>query len=218
MEHKKKLVPGRMETEGLDNELNETDEKATMQITLVSNEKHRFKLPIKHATISNVIKVAFEEDDTSHREITFDCPSKTLERIVAYMKKCEGEETIKIDSPLKIHENSGKELKEIWVKICGPGHGWHADFMWNIAKNRIELAKLTKAADQYEIKGLLLLCVSIYATFLKFCPLDDIDRILDPKITDGNLLPHREDLKDTDLREEEYDQPKKSNDDEKRKV
>jgi len=60
--------------------------------------------------------------------------------------------------------------------------------------------------------------VSIYATFLKFCPLDDIDRILDPKITDGNLLPHREDLKDTDLREEEYDQPKKSNDDEKRKV
>ena len=61
----------------------------------------------------------------------------------------------------------------------------------NAAKNRSQFYKLLKISNLFGISSLLLLGLMYLASLLKFCPPGDIDRVLDPAITDGKLRPMR---------------------------
>eukprot|EP00470_Lotharella_oceanica_P006341 CAMPEP_0170178388 /NCGR_PEP_ID=MMETSP0040_2-20121228/11847_1 /TAXON_ID=641309 /ORGANISM="Lotharella oceanica, Strain CCMP622" /LENGTH=219 /DNA_ID=CAMNT_0010421423 /DNA_START=26 /DNA_END=685 /DNA_ORIENTATION=- len=177
------------------------DAEADDDYKLISNDNPPkiFKVNVKYAMISEVVKIAVEQDKDS-KDSTLDANGEILGYIVDYMNQCKGKDRLEIKSPLKgkVADAQAEDLKPAWTKICGAGNEWYANFMWEIAKNRRKLMMLTKAADQYAIRGLLNLCIAMYATFLKLCHYEDLDRILDPNITDGKLLPLREDVKNTE--------------------
>lgn len=84
---------------------------------------------------------------------------------------------------------------------------WCAKWINQVAKNRKNLYTLLTAADALGIVALQKLCVTKLALMLKYAKTDDIDRVLDPAITDGKLLPMREfdDEDDEDEDEDESD-------------
>lgn len=196
---------------------------------LISNDHPPkiFTVNVQYAMISEVVKVAVEQDKNS-RDSVLDVTKETLGYIVRYMNQCKGKDALEIKSPLKgevCKKGELEGLKPRWTKICGSGNEWYANFMWEISKNRKCLATLTKAADQYAIKGLLSLCIAMYATLLKFCHFDDLDRVLDPEIIDGKLSKpdaRREDImdgKEEDSKRTDAKEPsaEKSTDDSKSK-
>jgi len=186
----------RMSDDGKKNNQGGLEEEAfDRDFKLISNDGRTFSLKARHAMTSKLVKVALE-GDTSSEEIKFDCSGHILKHIVDYMNYCKGNEAISIVSP--IEGDPRKSIEENWKMICGERNRWYATFMWGIGMNRKDLALLTTASNQYQIEGLLKLCISLYATFLKFCAMENINRILDPSIKDGKLLPMRPGLKDGD--------------------
>ncbi|GAB5362462.1 hypothetical protein AAMO2058_000799000 [Amorphochlora amoebiformis] len=176
----------------------EADQDFTIKLTSKIDKKD-FKVDVKYAKISKIVDVCVEEDRTT-RDLEIDTHGHILEYIVQYMNAVKGDDSFDIKGPLPnfpcaVDGETEESLRMVWNRVLGEDKRWHAEFMWKVARSRKDLILLTQASNQYGINGLLTLCLTMYATLLKFCKQDDIDRILDPNITEGKLLPMRKNIK-----------------------
>ncbi|GAB5371048.1 hypothetical protein AAMO2058_001545700 [Amorphochlora amoebiformis] len=180
-----------METGGLD----EIDKKsdAEKEIILISGDGRNFPIKASYASISGMIKTSLLDQDT--KEITLkDIRGEILEKIVKYMENREGKDMEEMKWPIK-HKDM--------VNNVGKGNEWCAKFIDEEAKHRKNFYDMLLATVRLDIKGLQNLGVGKIASLLKFCDASDLDRVLDPAITDGKLLPLRESIVVERKKEEE---------------
>jgi len=145
-------------------------------IKLVAEDGAEFKISRRWACISSYIKKACEDDKVSTVTIT-KVDEESLERICEYMENRKGDDFIKVSKTLKVTmlDNVGKDF------------AWCAKWIDLRARHRPKFYKLIAAANHMGISGLVSLGVTKIATLLKYCRTEDIDRVLDPHITDGQL-------------------------------
>ena len=206
---------------GLDAEVEEEKSTAFDESTEFKFKTHNgraFSLTYKQAKISkNLLKVAMErqvENETVGD--TIDLPELTqgdtddtiVNKIIEYMVRRDGTDFKdgnfdKFTMPVKYgYEFDEKKNMGTWTQNWGdakqyaeldPDHPDKWAMRWIVieAKNRKNFYKLLSAANHFDIMGLLGLGLMYIASLLKFCPVDDIDRVLDPAITDGSLKPMR---------------------------
>ncbi|GAB5356690.1 hypothetical protein AAMO2058_000311300 [Amorphochlora amoebiformis] len=150
------------------------------EITLISGDGKRFTISAKYASISAMIKTSLLDQDT--KEITLKLTGLTLSKIVKYMENRKGVDMEEMKWPIK-----HKDMKD----NVGKGNEWCAEFIDEEAKNRKNFYDMLLATVRLDIKGLQNLGVGKIASLLKFCDASDLDRVLDPAISDGKLLPLR---------------------------
>eukprot|EP00466_Bigelowiella_natans_P003230 jgi/Bigna1/131245/aug1.13_g5953 len=150
--------------------------KTNKIIKLVAEDGAEFKISRRWACISSYIKKACEDDKVSTVTIT-KVDEESLERICEYMENRKGDDFIKVSKTLKVTmlDNVGKDF------------AWCAKWIDLRARHRPKFYKLIAAANHMGISGLVSLGVTKIATLLKYCRTEDIDRVLDPHITDGQL-------------------------------
>jgi len=78
-----------------------------------------------------------------------------------------------------------------------------AKWIDEVSKHRANFYDLLLATVRLDIKGLQCVGVAKIASLLKYCKAEDLDRVLDPAITDGKLLPLRQSVIDERKKEEE---------------
>lgn len=146
------------------------DDKDSMKIiTLKSKDNKEFKIDMKSAFISTMIKVALENDNEAKEVIIPSVLGSVLENVLAYMKTHKGVEPPIIEKPLR-----SKLMKDVChVKS-------DADFIDKIGENRQALYDLILAANYMDIKSLLHLGCAKVASLIKGQPLEKVKDILDP--------------------------------------
>lgn len=148
------------------------DDKDSKIITLKSKDNKEFKIDMKSAFISTMIKVALENDHESKEVIIPSVLGSVLENVLTYMKTHKGVEPPIIEKPLR-----SKVMKDVCpVKS-------DADFIDKIGENRQALYDLILAANYMDIKSLLHLGCAKVASLIKGQPLEKIKDILDPNQT-----------------------------------
>eukprot|EP00472_Partenskyella_glossopodia_P009452 CAMPEP_0197517108 /NCGR_PEP_ID=MMETSP1318-20131121/2077_1 /TAXON_ID=552666 /ORGANISM="Partenskyella glossopodia, Strain RCC365" /LENGTH=93 /DNA_ID=CAMNT_0043066401 /DNA_START=540 /DNA_END=819 /DNA_ORIENTATION=+ len=75
---------------------------------------------------------------------------------------------------------------------CGENYQWCANWIDKISKNRKKFYNLISVANRIGVQGIVDLGVTKVASWIKYASTDDIDRVLDPAITDGEILPMRD--------------------------
>lgn len=80
-----------------------------------------------------------------------------------------------------------KSLKPTMQDNVGEFFAWYARWIDKKARHRVRFYKLIAAAHRLGIGGLVTLGVTKMALWLKYCRTQDINRILDPAITDGQM-------------------------------
>jgi len=78
-----------------------------------------------------------------------------------------------------------------------------AKWIDEVSKHRADFYDLLLATVHLDIKGLQAAGVAKIASLLKYCKAEDLDRVLDPAITDGKLLPLRQSVIEERKKEEE---------------
>ena len=174
------------DAKGLDAGLDEVaaTEIESYDIHLLSDSKKKFKINSQYAAISYVLKVAMQDSKTVEIPVP-GIDDKSVQLIVDWMNIRKGNDMQPIKIPIKF-----PEMK----KVCHIDDADCAVFIERVSKNRSEFYKLQAGAYKLDIRGLINLSCAQLAVFLKFCKEEDIDRVLDPAITDGNLLPMRKHL------------------------
>mmetsp|Transcript_10101 Transcript_10101/g.15128 ORF Transcript_10101/g.15128 Transcript_10101/m.15128 type:complete len:218 (+) Transcript_10101:77-730(+) len=188
------------ETKVMDKEEGGIDElEEDKSITLVSGDEKKFEISAKYASISEMIKSTLLDKETKEIKLK-DISGTTLEKVVEYMKARKGVDMEEMKWPIK-----HKTMKE----NVGKGNEWCAEFIDNQAKHRKNFYDLLLATVRLDIKGLQNLGVGKIACMLKFCAAEDLDRVLDPAIQDGKLLPLRQEIIEERKKEEAERQKKR---------
>ena len=162
---------------GLDDEVEEV-----RMIVLLSSDKQRFRIALRCAIISRLIKEVIESDKSAD-EVPVNVSGKALSCIVKYMEVHKGVDMKAIETPIK---------HKTMAEICGSERKWEAQWIDKISKHRRNFYEILHAANYLDIPGIISLGVCRLASWLKYCPNEDVDRVLDPDITDGKLLPMRD--------------------------
>eukprot|EP00471_Norrisiella_sphaerica_P001855 CAMPEP_0184478462 /NCGR_PEP_ID=MMETSP0113_2-20130426/487_1 /TAXON_ID=91329 /ORGANISM="Norrisiella sphaerica, Strain BC52" /LENGTH=163 /DNA_ID=CAMNT_0026856267 /DNA_START=143 /DNA_END=634 /DNA_ORIENTATION=+ len=142
-------------------------------LVLISSEKLEVKVDREHAQMSEYVKV----QDEGKRKIHCPIKLKTLRLIVEYVSHHEGKGPQPISHPLKT-----SSMKDIVTDK------WDARWIDDIGDHRMDLYLLGKAAEIMGIESLADLVCAKIASLIKGCRNDDIRRILDARIEDGNIL------------------------------
>jgi len=174
-----------MATTGLEVELNEEKKVTEREITLVSKDGKKFPILSTYASISPVLKTVLANDEKETQIPMDGIDGHILEEIINYMKMQKGRDMPKIKWPIQ-----HKTMKE----ICGKGNEDCANFIDRVALHRKNFYDFLLATVHLQIDGLQSLGVAKIACLLKWCKADDLDRVLDPAITDGKLLPLRKEI------------------------
>mmetsp|Transcript_27740 Transcript_27740/g.38587 ORF Transcript_27740/g.38587 Transcript_27740/m.38587 type:complete len:219 (+) Transcript_27740:214-870(+) len=178
---------------GLDEEFEKKKQIKEREITLVSGDGKKFQLSSTFACISPVLEAALLDEECKEIEQK-DIKGNILEEIVNYMNLRKGIDMEELKWPIQ-----HKTMKE----ICGRGNEESAEFIDRVAKHRRNFQDLLLATVRLQIKGLQSLGVAKIACLLKWCKSEDLDRVLDPNITDGKLLPLRPEIIEERKKEEE---------------
>uniref|UniRef100_A0A7S2TUB1 SKP1 component POZ domain-containing protein n=1 Tax=Lotharella oceanica TaxID=641309 RepID=A0A7S2TUB1_9EUKA len=181
------------EAAGLD--VDEVTEKPVKEreITLKSGDGKTFKLSSKEAIISKMIKAALQDPDANEVELK-KIKGITLQKVVQYMKMRKGIDMEELKWPIK---------HKTMVEILGKGNEDIAKWVDEVAKHRANFYDLLLATVRLDIKGLQCAGVAKIASLLKYCKAEDLDRVLDPAIQDGKLLPLRQSVIEERKKEEE---------------
>mmetsp|Transcript_1328 Transcript_1328/g.1661 ORF Transcript_1328/g.1661 Transcript_1328/m.1661 type:complete len:212 (+) Transcript_1328:27-662(+) len=179
---------------GLDDELErETKGLQNREITIIAKGGEKFVISSVYAAVSQVLKAAMLDKECTEIPQK-DIQGHIMKMIIDYMNIAKGEDMKELTWPIKY-----KTMKE----ICGEGNEKFAEFIDEVAKHRKNFSDLLLATVRLQIKGLQSLGVGKIACLLKWCKSEDLDRILDPAITDGKLLPMRKSVLEERKREEE---------------
>jgi len=191
-----------MASSGLDDELEKDTKTLNRVITIITKGGEKFEISSEYAAISPVLKAAML--DVKSTEIPQkDIEGHIMKMIIDYMQIAKGEDMKELTWPIQ-----HKTMKE----ICGKGNEEFAEFIDEVAKHRKNFSHLLLATVRLQIKGLQSLGVAKIAVLLKWCKSEDLDRVLDPAITDGNLLPMRQSI----LEERKLEEKKRNEEREKR--
>lgn len=189
---------------GLDAEVGGQQAEDTNFTFRTSNGK-KVTLTYRQAKIStDFLKVAMDRNIAADKQSdVIDIPldkdpnDETVNKLFEWMRRRNGEEMADLKKPIEF----GYEEKE-WIKNWGDvktfneleethPDKWAMGWIVKEAKHRVKFYKLLFAADKFSLKGLLSLGCAYLACLLKFCKQEDVDRVLDPAITDGRLLAMR---------------------------
>lgn len=169
---------------GLDEEL-EYKKIKERDVTIISGDGKKFTIPSTYASISPVLKTALANDPDCTELEQKDIPGHILKEIIEYMNMRKGKDMPEIKWPIQ---------HKTMTDICGKGNEECAEFIDRVALHRRNFQELLLATVRLSIKGLQSLGVAKLACLLKWCKAEDLDRVLDPNITDGKLLPLREEI------------------------
>lgn len=96
------------------------------EITLISNDGKSFKLPLKHAELSNLVRTSFETDKEGKELVLGEAKGHLLAKIVEYLEHHKGTDPGIPEKPLK-----SKVMKDAF-----PGHDWDCGFIDAIWEDR----------------------------------------------------------------------------------
>lgn len=144
------------------------DKDSGRVITLKSNDGKEFKVDLKFAFVSTLVKTALENDDKAEEIVVPSVTGSVLELVVEYMKEHKGVEPPIIEKPLR-----SKMMKD----VCP--YKWDAYFIDEVGKTRQNLYDLILAANYMDIKSLLHLGSAKVASLIKGQPLEKIKEVLD---------------------------------------
>lgn len=155
-------------------------------LLLISKNGGLFKVGHSRARISTYIRKKIEEDEKLDRVDLPKIDTPALKLIVDYLRKRDGDDIRAY--PMSITE----DMKENCLGHSDRNNAWCAEFINKASKNRKVFFDMIEGAEFLDIKGLVILGVTKLAHLLKYCRTEDIDRVLDPNIMDGKLLPMRD--------------------------
>ena len=132
------------------------EDSSFSQIVLKSISGETFILSRRDCCISDLVKTAVD-GDSQCSEIRLNVKKETLELIVEYMKKKEGETSVCVLKPLKSSMNDS----------CLPSGKWEAEFIDRVYLNKERLHDLVLASNYMSINPLLQLSCARVALGLK---------------------------------------------------
>ena len=150
---------------GKDEVLSLDDDQVPSTINLVSKDGKVMAVDKKYASISKLIAIALESDQSA-TDVPVDVSADVLTLIVNYMNAHRGTEAPIIEKPLK-----SKIMKEVTNSA-------DAAFIDSLTDDKQRLYDLILAANYLDIKGLLHLGCAKVASMIKGQPLEKIKEIL----------------------------------------
>ncbi len=149
--------------QGLDSDM--SSQSISSSLTIVSTDGVKYVLSREEASLSKVLLTSLEEEKQSV-EIQVNVKSSTLDLILQFLRQHQGNPPPEIEKPIR-----STTMSEITTEWC-------ADYINQIAKNRMVLYDLVNSCNYLDIPSLLHLSCAKIASLVRGVKLDQIRQVL----------------------------------------